>query len=230
MAMRLSSGMDLDQGVAVAALVEQRELQPERAAPVALCHYPRLGGKYRHQCRRQLPSEGARVAVWRVEEDQIVLTTVAKCGLEEPRRGLARPPRRPARSASRFRLIAATAGRAESTSVACAAPRESASMPSAPEPANRSRTRRSCDVAEDAEQRLADAVRGGPGGPALGGGQLSAAVGAGDDAHAVAIVRGWSSVGRLPGYQRTSTAGLGRVGCGVNGGLCRGSWEITPMT
>src|SRR5581483_11576792 len=88
MAMRLSSGMDLNQGVAVAALVEQGELQPKRAAPVALCHYPGVGRKYRHQCRRQLPSEGARVAVWRVEEDQIVLTTVAECRPEEPRRRL----------------------------------------------------------------------------------------------------------------------------------------------
>src|ERR1700753_7060 len=88
MAMRLSSGINLDQGVAVAALVGQHELQPERAAPVALRHYPRIGCTYRRQCRRQLPSEGARVAVWGIEEDQIVLTTVARCGLEEPRRRL----------------------------------------------------------------------------------------------------------------------------------------------
>ena len=37
--------------------------------------------------------------------------------------------------------MAVTAVAAESTSVACAAPRESASMASAPEPANRSSTR-----------------------------------------------------------------------------------------
>src|ERR1700759_2819707 len=89
MAIRLSSGIYLDQGVAVAALVGQSELEPKWATPVALCHYPRIGREYRHQCRRQLPSEGARVAVWRVEEHQIVLTRVAGCGLEEPRRRLA---------------------------------------------------------------------------------------------------------------------------------------------
>src|SRR5438270_13237646 len=86
MAVRLSGGMDLNQGVAIAALVENRQLEPERATPVTLRHYPRVKGKYRRQCQRQLPSEGARVAVWRVEKDEIVLTRVARCGLEEPRR------------------------------------------------------------------------------------------------------------------------------------------------
>src|ERR1700761_7403092 len=89
MAMRLSSGIDVDHGVAIAALVEQSQPELERAAPVAPRHYPRIGCEYRRQCRRQLPSEGARVAVWRVEEDQIVLTRVARCGPEEPGGGLA---------------------------------------------------------------------------------------------------------------------------------------------
>ena len=55
------------------------------------------------------------------------------------RRTSASPP-----SASRLAFTAATEAAAESTNVASAAPRESASSPSAPEPANRSSTRASC--------------------------------------------------------------------------------------
>ena len=51
----------------------------------------------------------------------------------------------------------------DSTNVALAAPRESASIPSAPEPAKRSSTRSPSTVAEDREERLADAVGRRPG-------------------------------------------------------------------
>ena len=56
-------------------------------------------------------------------------------------------------SASRFWRTAAIAGRACSTNVHCAAPRLSASMPSAPEPANRSST-----VASRTTSRLASVL------------------------------------------------------------------------
>ena len=70
-----------------------------------------------------------------------------------------------------------------STKVALAAPRDSASIPSAPEPANRSSTRAPCTaVAQDREQRLADAVGGRP--RARRRLQPPALVGAGDDPHA----------------------------------------------
>src|SRR6185437_507488 len=157
MAIRLSSGIYLDQGVAVAACIEQPELEPERASPVTLCHYPGVGRKYRRQCRRQLPSEGARVAVWRVEEDQIVFTTVAKCGLEEPRRRLGRhlglDPQR----------LQITADRGH-RGVRRVHQRSLRSAPGERLDAERARPReqvkdaQAADIAQDGEQRLADAV------------------------------------------------------------------------
>src|SRR5450755_1662502 len=83
--MRLSTGIYLDQGVAVPAFVEQWQLVADRAPAVALGDDACAGGQHRRQRRRQLPSEGTGVAVWGVEEDQIVLTRVLACGLEIPR-------------------------------------------------------------------------------------------------------------------------------------------------
>src|ERR1039458_4335535 len=89
MAMRLSSGIDCNQGVAVAADVKRLERQLERAPAVAFGHYPRVGCEYRPQCGRQLSSEGAGLTVWGVNEHEIVLTSVVACGLEPSQRGLA---------------------------------------------------------------------------------------------------------------------------------------------
>src|SRR5579875_2535027 len=72
--MRSVRGMDADQGVAVAALVEQRKPELERPAPVALGDDPATGVEQWLERRRQLLSESVVVAIWRVEEDQIVLT------------------------------------------------------------------------------------------------------------------------------------------------------------
>src|SRR5712691_9249914 len=51
------------------------------------------------------------------------------------------PARRPSLALRKFSRIVLTAAGAESTNSACAAPRDRASMPTAPVPANRSRTR-----------------------------------------------------------------------------------------
>jgi hypothetical protein len=75
--------MDQDQRVAVAALVEQFELELERAATIAFSDDAGTGGKHRGQRRRQLWSEAARAAIGRIDEDQIVLTRGTACALEE---------------------------------------------------------------------------------------------------------------------------------------------------
>ena len=75
----------MDQCVAVAALVEQLELEPQRASAVALRNYPGGARKYRLKRRRQVPPEGRRVAVWRIKEDEIVLTSPVACTLEKPK-------------------------------------------------------------------------------------------------------------------------------------------------
>ena len=81
-AMRLSGAMDSDQGVAVAALVKQRQVELERRTPVALGDDPGTGRENRSQRCRELLPERARVAIWRIEEHQIVLTSVPACPFE----------------------------------------------------------------------------------------------------------------------------------------------------
>src|SRR2546421_12907674 len=87
--MGLSGAMEVDQGVAVAALVEQLKLQSERAPTIALGDDAGIGRQHRRERRRELPSEGARKAVWGIDEDEIVLTSGFPCTLEKTQRGLA---------------------------------------------------------------------------------------------------------------------------------------------
>src|SRR3984885_5624340 len=65
-AMRLVGVMDLNQGVAVTALVEQGQLEAERLTPVGLGDDTGSRGERPGQCRRQLGAERAAVAIWRV--------------------------------------------------------------------------------------------------------------------------------------------------------------------
>src|SRR5207248_2643953 len=81
-AMRLSGAMDSDQGVAIATLVEQRQVELERCPPVALGHYPCVGSENRSQRRRELSPKGARLAIWRIEEHEIVKTSAPRCASE----------------------------------------------------------------------------------------------------------------------------------------------------
>ena len=82
------------------------------------------------------PVEGRRV-VGRIAEDQVVRAALLR---ERARRVLAEHGAACRRSFSRFALIVRHASRSSSTNDAVAAPRESASSPSAPEPAKRSST------------------------------------------------------------------------------------------
>ena len=87
-------------------------------------------------------------------------------------------------SSSMFERSDARLGAADSTNVACAAPRESASSPSAPEPEKRSRTAGIGQIVlQNAHPRLAHAVRSGSHGGAAWGGDRSSAPSPGDDAH-----------------------------------------------
>ena len=134
--------MDADQGVAVAALVEERQFELQRGAPVALGHHHGARAQDRHQRARQLRSEArspggmgdrgrpdridARLCVRaRGTSQRVACDDLGR--RSEGSRGCAGSPRSPPRE--------------ESTSVAAAAPRDSASIASAPEPANRSSTR-----------------------------------------------------------------------------------------
>src|SRR3984885_2208470 len=65
-AVRLVGGMDLNQGVAIAALVEQGQVETERLTPVGLGHDACCGSERPGQCRRQPCAEWAGVAIWRV--------------------------------------------------------------------------------------------------------------------------------------------------------------------
>src|SRR5436309_3350655 len=81
--MRLSGAMDPDQGVPVSPLVQEREDELKRRSPVALGNYPAVRCQDRSECRREAPAEGARVAVWGIEEHEIVLGARGACPLEE---------------------------------------------------------------------------------------------------------------------------------------------------
>src|SRR5215207_5323221 len=76
--------VDSDQGVAVAALVDERQLELEWCAPVALTDdapaWCEDGGHQRGEVR--CPS--LRLAVWRVEEDQIVGGATGVCVAQYP--------------------------------------------------------------------------------------------------------------------------------------------------
>src|SRR3954453_23607547 len=82
--MRLSGVMDADQGVAVAALVSQREVDGQRRPAIALADDERGGRQHSWQRLRQLAPEALRQAIWRVEKDEIVVASLPRCGAEEP--------------------------------------------------------------------------------------------------------------------------------------------------
>ena len=86
-----------------------------------------------------------RPPVWRIDEDEIVCLFAFRVPLRSALAASSRaelaPARRPARAPRCSPRSAAIAARSRSTNTACRAPRESASMPSAPVPANRSSTR-----------------------------------------------------------------------------------------
>ena len=105
--------MDADEGVAVAAFVFEGQVERQRRPAIALGDHERAGRQHRWQRLRQLAPEALRQAVWRVEEDEIVLTSLPRCRAEEPQSVAAahlaprlraprgwpsRPPPRPPRS------------------------------------------------------------------------------------------------------------------------------------
>src|SRR3954468_8637003 len=81
--MRGSGAMDADEGVAVAAFVEYGEFELERGAAIALRDHRRSGRENGRQRGRQLSPEAPRQPVRRVEEDEIVLTSLPRCAAEE---------------------------------------------------------------------------------------------------------------------------------------------------
>ncbi len=77
MAMRFSGTMDSDQGVAVAALVEEGKLKLERGPHRALGHHPRIRREHLSEVGREAGGEPLRPVVWGIDEDEIVFTTLA---------------------------------------------------------------------------------------------------------------------------------------------------------
>src|SRR5215213_3594876 len=77
-----SGGMEADQGVAVAAFVaEVGEVQG--CPPVALGDHDPAGGDHGGHGLPQRPAERRGLPVWRIKEDEIVLTAVLTCAPEE---------------------------------------------------------------------------------------------------------------------------------------------------
>src|SRR3954447_12578748 len=97
--MRLSGAMDADQGVAVAAFVSEGQVERQRRPAIALADDERGGRQDSWQRLRQLAPEALRQAVWRVEKDEIVFTSLPGCGAEESQgvgaAHLGPPPPRP---------------------------------------------------------------------------------------------------------------------------------------
>src|SRR5436305_13860648 len=86
--MRLSGVIYADQGRAIVTLVGELERQIDRRTALALGDDPASRRQNRREARRELPAKAGRVAVWRVEEDKIVLTAGDPCALEERKRSL----------------------------------------------------------------------------------------------------------------------------------------------
>ena len=142
----------------VHAAVEQRQGELDRIGCGGLDDQATTGPEPPGKQFFEVGSKAARESIGRVAEDEVVGAPIAaeeadrigandRAALAEAERRRRSPPRTPT---------------SVSTSVADAAPRESASIATAPVPANRSRTIEAVDVAEDREQRLADPVVVGP--------------------------------------------------------------------
>src|SRR5579884_672551 len=81
--------MDSDQGVAVAAFVKQRQVELEWRAPVAFGYHASTGSNHCPDRGSQQTPEPGCVAVWRVQEHEIVLTAGLTCLPQERSNGLA---------------------------------------------------------------------------------------------------------------------------------------------
>ena len=159
-----SCGVDADEGVAVAAFVVDGQVRGRSGvAAVALGHDPRARARARRPAPPRAP--GPAPAACRYggsRKTRSYVSPRAACVAEE-RAGVAARRTSAARAESE-RLEVGPHRRAPRARVAldergrCAAPRESASMPSAPEPAKRSSTRAPSTGPEHREQRLAHAV------------------------------------------------------------------------
>ena len=179
--MRGSGAMETDQCVAVAAFVDEGQGERQRRPSVALGHDHRPGRQHGGEGFRQRAREALRMTVRGIEEDKIVLGAAARCRTEESE-GVAAADRGVRGERLQVGLDGRIAAGASSTKVTLSAPRDSASRPSAPEPANRSRTRAPCVAgAQDREQRLAHPVGRGAGGVPGRGLEGPPSVGAGDD-------------------------------------------------
>ena len=116
-------------------------VQLERGAAVGLGHHqrPPAPAPPAGRAERGAPARPPAGRADRGTRDRIGAGRAVRCGAIAGRRRA--PPRPPRRAPPGWRLSARIAAGALSTNVAPAAPRLSASSPSAPEPANRSSTR-----------------------------------------------------------------------------------------
>src|SRR3954452_21698952 len=82
-AIRLSGAMDSDHGVAVAALVEQRERKAEGRLPAGLDRDPRARREHRGKVPVEVSRQRGRAPVWRIEEHEIVFAPGLSCAAQE---------------------------------------------------------------------------------------------------------------------------------------------------
>src|SRR5918998_840610 len=191
-AMRLSGAMDANQGVAVAAFVVQGKIDLQRRPAIALHDHRSLRCHHGRERPRQVAPQGGGQPVWRIEEDDIVLTRAARCSAEVPAHlgadhlGLGSERLEVGRDgADGGRRVVHEGG-----------------MPGAARQcldAQRARAGEQVQhvsvldrVAQDREQRLADAVRSRPGLEAGGDLQPAAPVDARDHAHCGRMSRRWT--------------------------------------
>ena len=112
------------------------------AAGGPLDDHDRGVGHRRAQVGQHRPQLVVGQVVGRVGEHHVVRRARQPVRRRPARPGRAAPRRRPARGSRRWRPMVRAARGSDSTSSACAAPRLSASSPTAPDPAYRSSTRR----------------------------------------------------------------------------------------
>ncbi len=200
--------MDADQRVAVAALEGERKVEIQRHAPVAFGHDARTGGK--HVVEDELTAEPCRVSIGGSRKSRSYASPAAAAS----RRARSASPRRTSASrpsAPRLAFSAFSAAGARSTNVARAAPRDSASMPSAPRAGEEVEHDGAGHVAQHAEQRFAHAVRRRAGQVARRRDEPAAPERAGDDPHAA------SGSASALGQARTEQRVVGRAELRVGG-------------